>query len=227
MTESTFNTQVTERRDKDMAAKRTPGAGMAAGSAGRDHAALKHSAKLTIARRIARELAANGPISIDDVTERMVKDSYESDADVDTKARRFWKGKVFATSEWVPVDTVPSRRVSHHGRPITLWALKSWVKEGVNGLEYPKISAFHLVKIMADFQRANKDIPLQRCNWYIGMAKLAPEVLDSIKRGKYTMYQAPVQLIPGAVGAMLLPPTMQAPVLVPPAVAPAEAATNG
>jgi hypothetical protein len=210
---NTFNAQVNDIRDRDMAAKRDVGAAKAAGASGRDHAALKHSNKLQIARRIARELGGNGPICIDDITDRMVTLGYESDTDVEKGSRRFWKGKVFANSEWVPVDQVPSRRISNHGRPVTLWALKSWVRNGVNGEEYPKVSAYHLIKIKADFERDNPHIKFDKCNWCIGMGKLSKAVLDTIKHDDYTLYQAPVQLIPGAVGAILQPPAIQVPIV--------------
>jgi hypothetical protein len=78
----------------------------------------------------------------------------------------------------------------------------------VNGMDYPKLSAFHLSRIKADFDRTNNGVPAQQCNWYIGTAKLAPEVSDSLRRDKYKLYQTPVTLIPGAVGAILIPPTM-------------------
>lgn len=203
-----FEQQVTDLRKQRMAEQRDETKAKAGRDVGRDRAALKHANKLQIARRIARELGANGPICIDDVTDRMVELGYESDADVDTKQRRFWKGKVFTTKEWVAVDSVPSRRTSHHARPVTLWALKSWIEQGVDGEEFPKVSSFHVIKIRSNFARANPHVDMLNCKWFIGMDKLSPNLLETMKADKYKLYGTPVQLIPGAVGAILQAPNV-------------------
>jgi hypothetical protein len=118
--------------------------------------------------------------------------------------RRMWKGGIFGISEWVCVGNRPSRITANHARPITLWALKTWLaKNSLNGSNLVG-SAFSTIKTMHDFQRANPGVTMDMCNWYVGTGKLGAETDGQIKAEKQTLYGAPVVLVPNAVGAILM-----------------------
>ena len=199
-----FNAQVNAMRDARLAEKHDPVAGGAAKQVGIAYASAKNANLMEVARRIARELGANGPITSDDVTDRLRKDGHESAADVDPSNRRLWKGGLFTISEWVCVGSRPSRITANHARPIKLWALKTWlVKNSLNGSNLVG-SAFSTIKTMHDFQRANPGVTMDMCNWYVGTGKLGTETDGQIKAEKQTLYGAPVMLVPNAVGAILM-----------------------
>ena len=130
----------------------------------------------------------------------------ESTAAVDPRARRLWKGGVFATSDWVCVGESPSRVVSNHGRPVRLWAHKSWLaKNSVQG-DTNVLSAFSVSKIAATFIHYNPSVPMSQCNWHLGTRSLSASVRALL--GKDNMlYGAPVTLIPNGIGAVLMPAT--------------------
>lgn len=200
---ASFNDKVNEMRATVLADKHDPVAGEAAKQVGVSAAAAKNANLMEIARRIARELAANGPITVDDVTERLRKDGHESAADMDSNNRRYWKGGIFAISEWVCVGERPSRITANHVRPVKLWALKTWLaKNSLNGSNL-KGSAFSVWGIMQAFKKSNPSVDMTECEWLIGNANLGAETAGMIKSGKYILYGAPVVFAPGAVGAVL------------------------
>lgn len=190
--------------DDRVARRQDPEKGQAQKQLKRDSAANSNGSWVQIARRIARELAQNGPISVDDVTEAMSRTHKVAPGEGDGPHN--WKGSIFTTSEWVTVGTIPSRLPEAHGRTVTLWALKTWLTANtLNGRGDIK-SAFDLVKLFNEFKRAHPAMGLERCNWYIGDERLASDVRDSMASGGNKLYGIPVCFIPGAVGAVILPP---------------------
>jgi hypothetical protein len=168
---------------------------------------MKSSGLLAIAKREAKILGKDGPVCIDDVTDALVRLGYNKAAN-NSNSSNFWKGKVFSGGDWVKIDDIPSRKTTSHARPVSLWALKSWISGGVNGEEFPKVSAYHLIKIKNDFIRDNRGIDLSTCKWYVGLVKLSPVVKSVIVRDGNTLYNAPVVFMPSACGAILAPPTI-------------------
>ena len=202
---SGFDAQVQQLRDNAIAAKIDPAKGQGQKQLGMQRASAKKAATVAMAQRIARDLAANGPITVDTVTAKLRSDGYESNADVDPEKRRYWKGGMFTTGEWVCVGELPSTIAANHARPVKLWALKSWLaSHGLNG-ERMKGSSFDLVGIMNQFIRANPGVQLKDCNWYIGDKRLSENMANSIRVAGNTLYEAPVTFVEG-VGAILMPP---------------------
>jgi len=209
---STPGTAEFDKRVAEMSAKRqettmNADAGKARGQFKKDMAGGKHMGKLGTAQRIARELGANGAVTIDDVTAKMREGTMpiESAAAVDPENRRFWKGAVFPKAEWQHVGTMPSRIVTNNGRPVSVWVLKSWLRQhGINGTQWDA-SHFKVVGIMADFRAANPALPLTEAHWYIGMRALSESIRDTIIKDKMTLYGIPVTFIPEGVGAVLQP----------------------
>lgn len=154
-----------------------------------------------MAQRVAMELGANGAVTIDDVVEALNKKGLDHPG----KRKRMWHGKVFLTSKWICVGTMPSRFAANNARDVKVWVLKTWLDaNGLNGTDY-KISAFRTGRIYDDFKRANPGIIEERCNWIIGTERLGDEVAQNIKMGGNFLYGIPVTFVPGSVGAMLQP----------------------
>lgn len=168
-----------------------------------DIAADNKNMLVQAARTVARVLGVKGPVTIDDVTFEMSK-TYNVLA---TKGKKQnWKGSVFASGEWVFIGETPSRQVSSHGRPVGMWALKSWLQDNtLNGKE-THISSFVVSRLYSDFKRINPKVELQHCNAYIGDERVAAEIRENIKKSGNRLYEVPVSWIPGAVGALILPP---------------------
>lgn len=145
--------------------KMDPEKGVALKSKKKASAREKNEPALQEARRVARELAKNGPITMDDVTREL-----SGTRDVLAKRKctdNNWKGSVFDSSEWVAVGRIASRIPEAHGRMVIQWALKSWLDEhSMNGTNSP-VSAFNLSKILSQFKKKNecKDSELK---WVIG-----------------------------------------------------------
>lgn len=196
--------QVEALTDAKIDAKINPAAGQAKKQLGKDLAAMSNGGYVQVARRIARELGKNGPITIDDVTQAMSRELKVAPGEGD-KAH-VWKGSVFTTSEWAQVGTMASRMKEAHGRPVALWALKTWLSVNTLNGARSTASAYNLVKIFKDFQLAHPRIPVDRCNWYIGDEKLSSDVRQSIIADGMKLYGVPVVFAPGGVGALLLAP---------------------
>lgn len=115
--------------------------GMAAG-------ALLHADILTAAQSVARKLAVNGPVTIDDVVQEMRSSGFkESDIAAGGKVAKNWKGSVFSEADWVCVGSITSREPSAHGRQVRQWATKLWLRlHPVNGTQN-EASAFHLYRL--------------------------------------------------------------------------------
>ena len=187
-----------------VAACMDPAQGIALKQLGKDNAANKNGAFVQIARKIARDLAVNGPITIDDVTEDMgVK--YPVLPVTNGKTNN-WKGSVFDGSEWTKIGTTPSRIVTAHGRQITLWALKSWIQNNnLNGRGGVK-SAFDTARIWRDFRASNPGADIKRVYWVIGGMSLSDDIANAIRVTGNTLYGVKVILDPAAVGAILFNP---------------------
>lgn len=196
--------QVEALTDAKVDAKANPAAGKAEKQIGKDLAAMSKGGYVQVARRIARELGKNGPITIDDVTQAMSRELKVAPGEGDQA--HVWKGSVFATSEWAQVGTMASRMKEAHGRPVALWALKTWLATNtLNGVQ-STASAYNLVKIFKDFQLSHPRIPVDRCNWYIGDEKLGADVRQNIITDGMKLYGVPVVFASGGVGALLLAP---------------------
>ena len=93
-----LNEQVTKFRKDEIKKEMNPTKGKAEAQHKIDLAGDKNSGLVQIARRIGRELAANGPITIDEITAKMAE-SYNV-LPAPGKKRQSWKGSVFTRSEW-------------------------------------------------------------------------------------------------------------------------------
>lgn len=157
-----------------------------------------------VARRIGRTMAANGPITIDDITAEMGK-RYNV-MPVTGKRKHQWKGSVFNKTEWVCIGEQPSQQKSAHARPVGLWALKTWLKENtVNGKD-TSISAFVMTRLYNDFKRIHPKVDLAKCNCYVGEERLNADIRKSIVDGQNRLYEIPATFRPGSVGAIITPP---------------------
>jgi hypothetical protein len=198
----TFAQQVEAWVDEKIARQENPQKGEALKQLNKDRAANKHGAWVQIARRIARDLAQHGPITIDDVTSSM-KHDYKVAAGEGDSAHN-WKGSVFATSEWVAVGHVPSRVPKAHGRKIILWALKSWHESHTLNGRGDVVSSFNLTQIYNDFKHKYGNDSLKRCRWCIGTDTLSDDIKNTIGiNHANTLYEIPVSLLPNTVGAIL------------------------
>lgn len=178
-------------------------AGKRAKQAGMAKATVSKNAEVESARRIARTLAANGPISIDDVTESLVTSGREAGVHAPGDKRRVWKGSIFRTSEWVKVHEENARLARSHSRPIAMWALKSWIQaNSLNGTQM-NVSKFDLDGIRRDFERQHPKIPKDQCHWFVGTSRLADSVLTDIKSCDNEYQGVPVTFVNQAVGAIL------------------------
>ena len=200
---STFNEQITAARKARIDAKYDETRGIADMHAGRSKAMQNKSGIIEVARRIARELGQYGAISINEVSRRLQDEGYESSANVDSKKRRLWKGGVFATAEWVCVGEVPSTFVAMHGRPVKLWALKTWLAtNAVNGTNM-KLSAFDVSRILSEFKRQNPGARPSDCTWIIGRDRLSKDIKMMIDAEGGGLYGIVVTLLNDTVGAVL------------------------
>ena len=202
-THPNLNTQVQAMRTEQVAKTLDPVKAQAEKQRKMDIAGDNKSMLVQAARKVARELGAKGPITIDDVTFEMSK-TYNV-LPVKGKSQN-WKGSVFASGEWVFIGEMASRQVSAHGRPVGMWALKSWLQDNtLNGKE-THISSFVVSRLYSDFKRINPKAELKDCNCYLGDERVAAEIRENIKKSGNRLYEIPVSWIPGAVGALILPP---------------------
>lgn len=139
-----------EAAKKAAAIKDAQDAGVAEGEKGKDKAATNNANILAAAQAVARKLAVNGPVTIDDVIHEMRRLGYK-ESDIapgkDARAAKNWKGSVFADADWVCVGSITSREKSAHGRNVRQWATKGWLRlHPVNGSQN-EAAAFHLYRI--------------------------------------------------------------------------------
>ena len=166
-------------------------------------ATVSKNPEVEAARRIARTLAANGPITIDDVTEELIRVGRDTAGHKPGDKARMWKGAIFRTSEWVKVHEEQSRLARSRSRPVTMWALKSWLdKNSLNGQQMMR-SKFDLDGLRRDFNRAHPNIQPDQCQWFIGTGKLADSIATDIKAAGNEYLGVPVTFVPFAVGAIL------------------------
>lgn len=164
------------------------------------NAAEKGGPMVQIARRIARDLAQNGPVTIDDVTRAMQKTYPETKSG--SKKSNNWKGSIFTGAEWRQVGRVKATLTASHRRMVGLWALKAWLdKNSLNG-QPSADSAFKLNAIHREALRTGRFVP-ELAVWRIGTDQLSTDILREIQRGSNLLYGIKVELIPNAVGAFL------------------------
>lgn len=201
--------QAAEKMGEEKAARRmNPEKGVALKQVKKDVAVQNNGELLVVAQRTAVDLAVNGPITIDDVTESMGT-KYQVAPSENEKAQN-WKGSVFGGAEWVKVGQMPSRLPEAHGRMVSLWALKAWLEEHtMNGRSGVK-SAFDLSRILSDFRRAHPGQDLKRCNFLVGDQRLSQDCRETIVAAQNKLYEIPVAFVPGAVGAMIMSPNYEA-----------------
>ena len=166
-------------------------------------ATISKNPEVEAARRIARTLAANGPISIDDVTEELIKSGREKSIHAAADKARVWKGSIFRTSEWVKVHEEHARLSRSHARPVAMWALKSWIeKNSLNGTQMHQ-GKFDLDGLRRDFERANPKAAKEHCHWFVGTSRLADSVITDIRAAGNEYQGVPVTFVPNAVGALI------------------------
>ena len=203
----TLNDQVQALRKAEVEKAMNPAVAKIEGQIGQDAAANKHNSLLQLARTQARALGANGPISIDEVTAAMAATS--NVLPTIGKQLNQWKGRVFPKSEWVCVGSKATSMVSSHARQVGVWALKSWLKSHSLHGTAATVSAYNLFgiyKTVSHVQRTLLQTAAERFNWFIGDEQLASELRATINKDTNTLYGIPVSFIPGAVGAILMPP---------------------
>jgi hypothetical protein len=199
-----LDAQVQTMRAKTTAKEMDAAAGKADGQLKRDIAGDNKNMLVQEARRIARTLAVNGPITIDDVTTEMSKRF--NVLPVSGESKNAWKGSVFAASEWVYIGNMPSRQKSAHARPVGMWALKSWLKDNTLNGKDTLVSSFVLARLYRDFSKRHPGVKLADCNCFIGEDQLAGEIRSSIISSGNKLYETPVTFIPGSVGAIMVAP---------------------
>ena len=154
---------------------------------------------LMAARRIARDIAVNGPITSDDVTQAMQAQGY--DVNPGTKKNN-WKGSIFDGAEWVKIGTTKSRFLAAHGRQISMWALKSWLeKNPLNG--NPK-SSFDVGKMFREFRRKNPGADISKCLWHIGSMDLSPDIHNMVASAGDSLFGMKVVYINNGFGACIV-----------------------
>lgn len=162
-------------------------------------ASMGKEALVQAARRIAREMASNGPITIEDVCDRMAKENYPVWAGSKDHPQN-WKGSVFNTPEFVCVGDMPSRKATNNGRHVRQWALRDWLrKNSMNGTDGPK-SAFDFARIYNDYVHGHMIQP-EEMVWLVGTDLLQENFAVTVARGK--LFGIEVKAFPG-VGALLL-----------------------
>ena len=179
--------------DKVLAAKQV---GMARG-------AMNNLPLVQEARRVAREMMKNGPVTIEDVCDRMAADNFPVWAG-SKDAPKNWKGSVFNDPCFVCVGSLPSRKESNHGRHVRQWALKSWLRENPMNGETSTASAFSLIKIYNQYVHDHPGCDPNRLLWIVGRESLSIDANASFVSGKSTkLYGIKVELVDG-VGAVLM-----------------------
>lgn len=152
------------------------------------------------ARRIARTMAANGPVTIEDVCDEMAKQGYPVWAGSKENPQN-WKGSVFNVPEFVCVGNLPSRKETNNGRHVRQWALKSWLHANSLNGSGSSLSAFDFIRIYNDYMHEHQDALLDGLVWLVGTDFLQSNFAASVSNGK--LFGVDVRAFPG-VGALLL-----------------------
>jgi hypothetical protein len=168
---------------------------------------------LELARKVARELAKEGLVNIDEVNAEMERRRLQDPNAARSSAAKAWKGSVFSGSEWVPQGFVPSTNPSNHGRPIQAWALRTWLDgcDGVHGTSLTT-SAYDLRILYNDFRKRYPKLKLENCYWYIGAAGIHKSFRGNILNEDGTpkehaaIFGIPVRVVQHSVGCMICPP---------------------
>lgn len=175
--------------------------GVARKQVGMAMAAEGKEALVQKARRVAREMAVNGPVTIEDVCDHMAQDNDPVWAgSKDCPAN--WKGSVFNTDEFVCVGSVQSRKASNHGRKVRQWALKSWLDEHPMHGQSSDKSAFSLTRIFQEFSRRHHGADPTSLRWIIGRDGLSLDTLKMISEGDNSLFGIEVFMASG-FGAIL------------------------
>jgi len=187
------------RKENDVAPK-----AKAAKEVGMARGAMNNLPLVQEARRIAREMMANGPVTIEDVCDRMAAEGRPVWAG-SKDAPKNWKGSVFNDPCFVCVGSIPSRKESNHGRHVRQWALKSWLREHpMNGDSSP-VSAFSFIRIYNQVMHDHAGIDPERMLWVIGRDALPEDMVGNMLSAdgrSQTLYGIRVRLVDG-VGAVL------------------------
>ena len=134
------------------------------------------------ARRVARTLAANGPVTIEDVCDEMARHNYPVWPGAKDNPQN-WKGAVFNTPEFVCVGSLRSRKATSNGRHVRQWALKDWLrKNSMNGTSGTR-SAFDFARIYNDFVHEMRASPDEMA-WLVGTDLLSSEFAGQVKSGR-------------------------------------------
>ena len=156
-----------------------------------------------VARRIAREKAANGPITIEDVCDDMAAQGYPVWAGSKDNPQN-WKGSVFNTPEFVCVGNMPSRKASNNGRHVRQWALKSWLRDNhLNGTSGSK-SSFDFMGIYNDYLYMNRgvNVDTDKLVWIVGRELLEPHFAATVNKNR--LFGVDLVSVFNGVGAVLI-----------------------
>lgn len=178
-------------------------AAKAAKEVGMARGAMNNLPLVQEARRVAREMMANGPVTIEDVCDRMASDNFPVWAG-SKDAPKNWKGSVFNDPCFVCVGSVPSRKESNHGRHVRQWALKSWLRENPMNGDSSSASAFSLIKIYNQYMHDHAGCDNEGLVWMIGRDALSNDMAASLKSGEAdSLYGIKVKAVDG-FGALIM-----------------------
>lgn len=175
--------------------------GVARKQVGMAMAAEGKEALVAKARRVAREMAASGPVTIEDVCDRMARDNEPVWAGSKSCPAN-WKGSVFNTDEFVCVGSVQSRKASNHGRKVRQWALKSWLDEHPMHGQSSDKSAFSLTRIFQEFSRRHHGVCPGSLTWVVGKDGLSDDTRKMIEEADGHLFGVKVSQTQG-FGALL------------------------
>lgn len=173
--------------------------GQAGKEVGMARAASKKAELVQIARRIAREMAVNGPVTIEDVCDRMAEQNYPVWSG-SKESPQNWKGSVFATPEFVCIGSLPSRKEVSHGRHVRLWALESWLRDHPMNGNRGTVSAFSCIEIYNEYMHAHPGAHAQDLLWKIGEERLNEILRSAVSKG--VLFGINVKVVNG-IGAVL------------------------
>lgn len=142
--------------------------------------------------------AKQGPVTIEDVMTRAA----ELGLLKDVPDNRMWYTNVFPAKFWQRIGTRPSPRPEAHGRPVTVWAMKTWLeKNPVNGTSY-FTSAYTFTTILNEFMTEHPDAKKENLKWIIGIDRLSPMIFPDAPPGNDSLNGIPIETCVGC-GAIL------------------------
>jgi hypothetical protein len=149
---------------------------------------------------LALELGAKGP-----VTANMIAHTMVIRHKVDPARFRSYRAGLFMSDDWVKIGYINSDSPAAKCRNICIWALKSWLKANPLNGEDNLVSAFSLKAINDQATSELKADPkTTQSTWFIGDKNLSTSIMKNIIADDKTLYGNPVELVHGAVGALLL-----------------------